>query len=82
MPLSIVGATQAARSGSTITLPVPTGVQNGDLLLVGVHQDSGTETTLTPPQPGRYKLRLYSHDPSTPAPLMWSDGDWTLEVRS
>lgn len=49
MPLSIVGATQASRSGRIITLPVPSGVQNGDLLLVGVHQGSGTETALTPP---------------------------------
>jgi hypothetical protein len=35
----------------------------------------------TQPPAGAYKLRLYSYDPSTPAPLMWSDGDWTLEVR-
>lgn len=36
----------------------------------------------SPPPPGRYKLRLYSYDPSNPAPLMWSDGDYSLEVRS
>lgn len=84
MPISIVGATQASRSGSIITLPVPTGVQNGDLLLVGVHQDSGTETALTPPTgwtkrnfwslTGGHGLHVYWRVAnSEPASYTWTD---------
>lgn len=40
--------------------------------------------SVLPSQPpaGRYNIRLYSYDPSNPAPLMWSDGDLTVEVRT
>lgn len=85
MSISVVGTTSAVRSGSTVTLSVPTGVQNGDLLIVGMAVNStlSVDFSVLPSQPpaGRYNIRLYSYDPSNPAPLMWSDGDLTVEVR-
>ena len=83
MPLSIVGATQAIHSGSIITLPVPS-VQDGDLLLVGVHQDSGSEAALTPPAgwtkrnfwslTGGHGLHIYYRIAnSEPASYDWTD---------